>query len=91
MTYTLVFSPGAAKGIAKLKKSQPLYYKKLRDILEELTEHPRVGTGHPEPLKGAGQITWSRHISKKDVIIYDLHDDIVEVHIIQVGNHYDDK
>ena len=51
MNYELNFSSKAKKVIDKWKKSNPNVFKKLTLILEELTTHPRTGTGHPEPLK----------------------------------------
>jgi len=56
--------------------------------MPELAEHPRYGTGHPEPLVGGQNITYSRRISGKDRIIYDVYDDIIVVLIVSVGNHY---
>ncbi len=54
-------------------------------------ENPRFGIGHPEPLVGGGDVTWSRHITKQDRIIYDIYDDRVEVLVIELEGHYDDK
>jgi len=36
-------------------------------------------------------ITYSRRISGKDRLIYDIYDDIIAVLIISVGGHYKDK
>lgn len=52
---------------------------------------PKSGLGHPEPLRGGGDITWSRHITAHDRIIYDIYDDIVEVYVLAVEGHYNDK
>lgn len=49
--YTIEFTQIAIKTVSKYKKSNPVQYKKLVKLLEELMEHPRTGTGHPEPLK----------------------------------------
>ena len=49
-------------------------YKKLVKLLNELMEHPRIGTGHPEPLKSGDSLTYSRRISKKDRLIYDIYE-----------------
>jgi len=56
--FKLDFTPTAQKTIAKYKKSNPRQYKKLVKLLEELMEHPRTGTGHPEPLKSGNAITY---------------------------------
>lgn len=60
-------------------------------MLESIMENPRFGIGHPEPLVGGGDVTWSRHITKQDRIIYDIYDDRVEVLVIELEGHYDDK
>lgn len=91
MTYTIRISDGADKVISKWKKSNPKLFKKYKKIYEDLLEHPRTGVGHPEPLKGGGDITWSRRITAHDRIIYDIYDDVVEVFVLEVEGHYDDK
>ena len=60
-------------------------------IIEDIANHPRTGLGHPEPLVGGSDITYSRHITARDRIIYDIYDDVIAVLIIQAEEHYDDK
>lgn len=91
MMYTLEFTDDAMKVIKKWKKSNPNLYKKLLKLLHELADNPRIGTGHPEPLKGGREITWSRRITAHDRIIYDIYDDVVTVLVVEVEGHYNDK
>ena len=91
MTYKIDFSEDAIKVIKKWKKSNPLAFKKFYKLLPELEQHPRSGTGHPEALKGGKDITWSRRITANDRVIYDIHDDVVTVIIIELEGHYKDK
>lgn len=74
-----------------MEKSNPQLARKAYGILLELTEHPRTGIGHPEPLKGGNDITYSRRITAHDRIIYDIYDDRVEVYVLEIEGHYDDK
>lgn len=74
MLYEIDFTPIAIKSISKYKKFNPVQYKKLVKLLNELMEHPRIGTGHPEPLKSGDSLTYSRRISKKDRLIYDIYE-----------------
>jgi toxin YoeB len=91
MIYEIQYTDEARKIITKYKKSNPIAYKKLMRLLKELAEHPREGTGHPEPLAKGKNITYSRRISGKDRIIYDIYDDIIVVLVVSVGKHYEDK
>ena len=91
MIYTVTYTKEADKTIAKYKKSNPIAYKKVTRLINEITEHPRTGTGHPEPLTGGNSITYSRRITAHDRIIYNIYDDIVVVLVISVEGHYGDK
>ena len=91
MSYTVTLSDSALKTLKKWNKSNPKALKKVGLILHELVEHPRTGLGHPEALRGRGDITWSRRITAHDRIIYDIKDTIVAVEVIEIGGHYDDK
>ncbi len=91
MKYNVDFTKDVQKVVKKWKKSNPILYKKLVIILDEISMHPRIGTGHPEPLRGGKDITYSRRLSAHDRIIYDIHDETVTVLVIDVEGHYDDK
>ena len=89
--YIVDFEPKVKKTMAKWKKSNPILFKKLKKILESIMDNPRYGIGHPEPLVGGCDITWSRHITKHDRIIYDIYDDRIEVMVLELEGHYEDK
>lgn len=89
--YTLEYEPKLDKVIAKWKKSNPILYKKLQKLANAIMDDPRHGVGHPEPLVGGQDITYSRHITKHDRIIYDIYDDIVHVLVLELEGHYTDK
>ena len=91
MIYILDFSASADRDIALLKKSDSHSYKKLVRLLEELVEHPTTGIGKPEPLKGNRLGQWSRRISKKHRLIYEIREEIVTVLILSAYGHYNDK
>ncbi len=91
MNYSIEFSSGAQKVIKKWKKSNPVAFRKLYSLLPELEQHPRTGTGHPEPLKGGDGITYSRRLSAHDRVIYDIHDETVTVLVLELEGHYSDK
>ena len=91
MMYTLEFSKDADKTLKKWKKSNPRLFKKATVLLKDIMQHPRTGIGHPEALVGGNDVTYSRHVTADDRIIYDMYDDRVMVLIIQAENHYNDK
>lgn len=77
--------------IAKLKRDEPAAYKKVESFIQELKEHPKTGTGHPEPLKGKPEGRWSRQITKKHRLVYRIYETEVVVLVIAAYGHYDDK
>lgn len=89
--YKIEFTQIAIKTVSKYKKSNPVQYKKLVKLLNELMEHPRTGTGHPKPLKSGDSTTYSRRISKNDRLIYDIYEEKVTVLVLTVEGHYSDK
>lgn len=91
MRYRIDFDKDALKTIARYKKSNPNRFKKLSKLLDDIAKHPRTGIGHPEPLVGGNSITYSRHIAGKDRIIYDIYDETVNVYVLDVEGHYNDK
>ena len=70
-----------------MEKSNPKLFKKLRGVLNDIVKHPREGIGHPEPLVGGNNVTYSRHITKHDRIIYDIYDETIAVLVLEVEGH----
>lgn len=91
MSYKVEVSKDADKVIRKWKKSNPQLFNKYRSIFHELVDHPKTGTGHPEPMKGGNGITYSRRVTGHDRIVYDIYEDVITVLIIEVEGHYSDK
>lgn len=89
--YRVDFSPTAVKSIQKFKKSNPILMNKLKQIFSELEEHPRSGIGHPEPLVHGSGILYSRRLTAKDRVVYEIYDDLVVVVVVSVESHYNDK
>ena len=89
--YEIIYSPRAVQDILRLQRSEPAAYKKVAKFIEELREHPTTGTGHPEQLKGDRAGQWSRTITKKHRLIYEIFEKEVRVNILSSYGHYDDK
>jgi len=91
MIYTLDFSNTAKKDMAFLKQSEPQAYKKLMKLLEELQEHPTTGTGYPKPLGADKSGQWSRRITRKHRLVYQVEKEQIIVLVLSTYGHYDDK
>ena len=91
MLYKVLTTKEADQGFARLAKDEPKAYKKASGFIQELREHPKTGTGHPEPLKGRPEGRWSREITKKHRLVYQILDDKVIVLILTAYGHYNDK
>ena len=91
MKYDIEMKEQAMKDLAKLAKSEPKSFAKAQLLIEELREHPRTGIGKPEQLSGDRVGQWSRRISQKHRIVYEIHDKEVVVLILTTYGHYNDK
>ena len=89
--YTITYSERAEEDLRKLKRSEPKVFQKAVVLLNELVEHPKTGTGHPEPLKGKPEGRWSRQISKKHRLVYRIFETEVHVDVLTAYGHYEDK
>ena len=91
MTYNVVNTPMADEHLLLLARNEPKAFAKAQALIAELREHPRTGTGKPEPLSGDRTGQWSRRITKKHRLIYEIHDTEVIVLILTAYGHYADK
>ena len=84
MKYKVYILPEAAADLQRLAKSEPKAFAKAGRFLSELEEHPKSGTGHPEPLKGKPENRWSR-------MVYRIFETEVYVDVLAAYGHYNDK
>ena len=89
--YKLDYTDKAMMDMQRLKNEEPKAFQKLSKLLEELMDHPKTGTGHPEQLKGNRSGLWSRRITKKHRLVYEIHDNKILVLVLTAYGHYDDK
>ena len=88
--YFVDITEKAQLDLNKLAKDEPKLYKKALKLIAELYEHPTTGTGHPEPLKGRPN-QWSRHITQKHRLVYEIQEDVITVLVLTAYKHYNDK
>ena len=91
MTYNVLVTKEAQNDLKKLLQSEQQAYKKALKLIAELYEHPRTGTGKPEPLSNNRSGQWSRRISKKHRLVYEIRDTEVIVLVLTAYGHYNDK
>ena len=91
MIYNIEFKEEALRDLVALAKNEPKAFVKAQALICELREHPRTGTGKPEPLSGDRAGQWSRRITKKHRLVYEIHDTEVVVLVLTAYGHYDDK
>ena len=81
----------AQNDLKELYNSEPKAYQKALALISELYDHPQTGTGKPELLKGGGGTLWSRRISKKHRLVYEIVETVVRVMVLSAYGHYGDK
>lgn len=89
--YSVEIKEQAQRDLKALSQSEPKAYQKALKLIAELYDHPQTGTGKPEPLKGGGGALWSRRITQKHRLIYEIIENIVHVNVLTACGHYNDK
>ena len=91
MTYEIRYIESAEQDLLCLYRSEPAVYGKALKLIAEFKEHPRTSTGHPEPLKGGHGERWSRRITQKHRLVYEIRDTEVILLVLSSYGHYGDK
>jgi len=60
--------------------------KKIKELLESISEDPFKGIGQPEPLKYSLSGAWSRRITSEHRLVYEVEDEII--YILSLKGHY---
>jgi toxin YoeB len=84
----LSVTSGALEDLEAWSTTNPKGLSKIIRLIAEITRSPRTGTGKPERLKHLGGEVWSRRITEKDRLVYDIQPDVIT--IIACRFRYDD-
>jgi toxin YoeB len=84
----LSVTSGALEDLEAWSTTNPKVLSKIIRLIAETTRSPRTGTGKPERLKHLGGEVWSRRITEKDRLVYDIQPDVST--IVACRFHYDD-
>lgn len=83
----IILSEKAKDDLEFWKKSgNVLILKKIRNLIESITETPFEGLGKPEPLKFELTGFWSRRITKEHRLVYTIENE--KIIVIQLRFHY---
>jgi toxin YoeB len=84
----LSVTSSAREDLEAWSTTNPKVPSKIIRLIAETVRTPRTGTGKPERLKHLGGEVWSRRITEKDRLVYDIESDVIT--IIACRFHYDD-
>lgn len=84
----LSITSGALDDLEAWSTTNPKVLSRIIRLIAETTRTPRTGTGRPERLKQLGGEVWSRRITEKDRLVYDIQRDVIV--IVACRFHYDD-
>jgi toxin YoeB len=84
----LTVTSSALEDLEAWSAINPKVLSKIIRLIAETTRSPRSGTGKPERLKYMDGEVWSRRITEKDRLVYDIEADVIT--IIACRFHYDD-
>jgi toxin YoeB len=89
--YILEFTDQAVKDLIRLKMSEPIAYKKVQNLLLELIDHPKTGTGKPQLKRYNLSWLYSRLVTDKHRLIYEILEEKIIVLVLSASGHYEDK
>lgn len=85
----IILAPEAFDDLEYWKKTNNQFVlNKIKRLLQDILEHPYSGIGKPEYLKYDLSGKWSRRINSEHRIVYMVHDDEVELHVLSMRYHY---
>ncbi len=89
MIYKIRILENAQKDLDWLRKNDKTSYIKCFDLVREIMNNPRSGTGKPERLRYFEKEVYSRRVNHKDRLIYTIYESLREIDISSFRGHYD--
>ena len=82
---------GSRSGLFVLEKNDPNMVKRIKRLLESISQTPYTGIGKPEKLKHELIGKWSRRINDEHRIVYVVNEKESVVDILALRYHYTKK
>ena len=89
MTYKICILENAHKDLDWLRKNDKTSYIKCFDLVREIMNDPRNGTGKPERLRYFDKEVYSRRVNHKDRLVYTIYESLQEIDISSCRGHYE--
>jgi len=89
MTYKIRILENAQDDLEWLRKNDKTSYIKCFDLVREIMNDPRSGTGKPERLRYFEKEVYSRRVNQKDRIVYTIYEAFCEIDISSFRGHYE--
>ena len=86
--YGIIIVKKAQSDLDWLRRNDKTSYIKCFDLVRELMDDPRVGTGKPERLKYFEKEVYSRRVNNKDRMIYTIYEALKEIDATSFCGHY---
>jgi toxin YoeB len=87
--YRITIVRKAQDDLAWFRRNDKGSYLKCFDLVRELIENPRSGTGRPERLKYFEKEVYSRRVNHKDRMVYTVYESLGEIDITSFRGHYE--
>lgn len=89
MIYKINILKNANNDLSWMRKNDKNSYIKAFDLIREIADSPRDGTGKPERLKYFEKEVYSRRVNQKDRIVYTIYESLKEIDISSCRGHYE--
>ena len=87
MIYKIRILENAQEDLDWLRKNDKTSYLKCFDLVREIMNNPRSGTGKPERLRYFEKEVYSRRVNHKDRLIYTIYESLQEIDISSFIGH----
>jgi toxin YoeB len=87
--YRITILKKAQRDLDWFRRKDKSSYIKSFDLVRELMENPREGTGKPERLRYFEKEVYSRRVNHKDRLVYTIYEDLKEIDVTSFRGHYE--